>query len=536
MTTAIMSIYRSASTIAFYTLISRVLGFARDITIAALLGTSALADTFFVAFRLPNFFRTLFAEGAFSAAFVPSFTHILTQDGRTKALYFAEKMFAVMLWVLLIFTIIMQIAMPFVMLGLAPGFAKDPAQFDMAVYLTRITFPYLLFISLVSLLGGILNSLDKFAAAAAAPIFLNLTLILAPLLLDRYTETPAHSLSWSVAIAGVVQFAWLYYNCAREGIWIKPRWPTLPPEVKHALKLMIPGIIAVGAVQINLWVSTFIATLVPDTVSTLYYADRINQLPLSIIGVALGTAILPLLSRQLREGQQAEANKTMNQALFMALFFTLPAATGFLGIAYPIMATLFERGAFTAADSIASAKPLIAYGFGLPAFVLIKVLVPGFFAAKNTKTPVKIATSCIAINLPLTWALVQYFPRIGLNAASGIAFATTITAWLNAGILFILLKRHGRLHLLPETRRNSLWALLVAIVMGGAVWAASLGFPDVPKLARPLYLSGLLGAAILLYFGLGYMLKVYTLTELKGWLKRKRKTKNDTGSHESERK
>ena len=528
-----MSILKSASTIAFYTLISRVLGFARDITIAALLGTTALADTFFVAFRLPNFFRTLFAEGAFSAAFVPSFTGVLTRDGRENAIQFAEKMFAVMLWVLLIFTIIMQIAMPFVMLGLAPGFTKNPAQFDMAVYLTRITFPYLLFISLVSLLGGVLNSLHKFAAAAAAPIFLNLTLILAPMILDKYTATPAHSLSWSVAIAGVVQFIWLYYNCVREGIWIKPRWPTMSPDVKKAMKLMIPGIVAAGAVQINLWISTFIATLVPNTVSTLYYADRINQLPLAIIGVALGTAILPLLSRQVREGKKDEANTTMNEAIFLALFFTLPAATGFLGIAYPIMATLFERGAFTAADSFASAQPLIAYGFGLPAFVLIKVLVPGFFAAENTKTPVKIATFCIFINLPLTWFFVHYFPLIGLNSATGIAAATTISAWINAGTLFTLLKRHDRLTLLPQTRRNVLFTLLIALVMGAVVWGLSLGFVGAPKIVRPMYLSGLLGAAILLYFGLGYVFKTYTLTELKSWLKRRKK--NGTNGAENGR-
>jgi putative peptidoglycan lipid II flippase len=529
-----MSILKSASTIAFFTLISRVLGFARDITIAALLGTTALADTFFVAFRLPNFFRTLFAEGAFSAAFVPTFTSVLSKDGRENAIKFAEKMFAVMLWVLLIFTIIMQIAMPFVMLGLAPGFTKNPAQFDMAVYLTRITFPYLLFISLVSLLGGVLNSLNKFAAAAAAPIFLNLTLILAPLLLDKYTATPAHSLSWSVAIAGVVQFIWLYYNCVREGIWIKPRSPTMPPEVKKALKLMVPGIIAAGAVQINLWISTLIATLVPNTVSTLYYADRINQLPLAIIGVALGTAILPLLSRQMREGKLEDANKTINEAIFVALFFTLPAATGFLGIAYPIMATLFERGAFTAADSLASAQPLIAYGFGLPAFVLIKVLVPGFFAAENTKTPVKIATFCIFVNLPLTWFFVHYFPLIGLNSATGIAAATTISAWINAGTLFVLLKRHGRLTLLSQTRRNVFFTLLLALFMGAVIWVLSLQFVGAPKIVRPIYLSGLLGAAILLYFGLGYVFKIYTLTELKSWLKRRKK--NGTNGTEDGRK
>lgn len=518
-----MSLFKSASTIAFYTMISRVLGFARDISIAALLGTSALADAFFVAFRLPNFFRTLFAEGAFSAAFVPLFSGINAKQGKEKALAFAEAMFGLMLWVLLLFTIVMQVIMPFAMLGLAPGFAKDPAQFDLAVYLTRITFPYLLFISLVSLLGGVLNSFSKFAAAAAAPIFLNLTLILVPLVLDKYTETPAHSLAWSVAIAGVVQFLWLYYNCVRQGVWFKPRLPQLSPEVKTALKRMLPGIVAAGAVQINLWVSTLIATLVPNTVSTLYYADRINQLPLAIIGVALGTAILPLLSRQWQEGKAEEANVTLNQALFLALFFTLPAATGFLGIAYPIMATLFERGAFTAADSFAAAQPLIVYGFGLPAFVLIKVLVPGFFAAENTKTPVKIATFCIAINLPLTWVFVHHFPAIGLNSAAGIAAATSLTAWVNATVLYVLLKRRGQIRLLPQTRRNILFSLLIALVMGAAVWWLGTHFAVVPKLARVPALCGLLGTAILLYFGLGTLCKIYRLQELKSWLTRRRK-------------
>lgn len=533
-----MSIIKSASTIAFYTMISRVLGFARDITIAALLGTTALADTFFVAFRLPNFFRTLFAEGAFSAAFVPSFTSVLTTHDKQKAILFAEQMFSIMLWALLVFTIIMQIAMPFVMLGLAPGFTKNPEQFDLAVYLTRITFPYLFFISLVALLGGVLNSLQKFAAAASAPILLNLALIFCPMVLDLYTETPAHSLSWSVAIAGVLQFIWLYYNCVREGIVLKIRLPKLSPPVKQALKLMVPGLIAAGVVQINLWISTFIATLVPNTVSTLYYADRVNQLPLSIIGVALGTAILPMLSRQIREGKKDEASRTLNEAVFLSMFLTLPAATGFLGIAYPIMATLFERGAFTSADSIASAEPLIAYGFGLPAFVLIKVLVPGFFARQDTKTPVKIASACIVLNLPLTFALVHYFPMIGLNAATGIAFATTFTAWLNVGTLYYLLKKQGVLLVEKDTRRNILGSVLIAVSMGLTVWIASFWFKDVEVWVRPFYLCGLIALAVLLYFAIGYAFKIYTLSELKHWLKRRRKKENsnDTGSAKDGRK
>lgn len=525
-----MSIIKSASTIAFYTMISRILGFMRDITIAALLGTSALADTFFVALRMPNFFRTLFAEGAFSASFVPSFTAMHAAKGKEAAIKFAEEMFAIMMWVLLIFTIIMQVAMPFVMLGLAPGFIKDPAQFDLAVYLTRITFPYLFFISLVALLGGVLNSLQKFAAAASAPILLNLALIFCPMVLDLYTETPAHSLSWSVAIAGVLQFIWLYYNCVREGIWIKPRLPKLSPEAKKALKLMVPGLIAAGVVQINLWISTFIATLVPNTVSTLYYADRVNQLPLSIIGVALGTAILPLLSRQIREGKKEDASRTLNEAVFLSMFLTLPAATGFLGIAYPIMATLFERGAFTAADSLASAEPLIAYGFGLPAFVLIKVLVPGFFARQDTKTPVKIATGCIVLNLPLTFALVHFFPKFGLNAATGIAFATTFTGWINVAFLYFLLKKQGVLLVEKDTRRNTLLSILIAIFMGLTVWGASFWFREVDLWVRPFYLCGLIALAAVLYFSIGYAFKVYTLAELKHWLKRRRKQETPHGT------
>lgn len=525
-----MSVIKSASTIAFYTLISRVLGFVRDITIAALLGTSALADTFFVAFRLPNFFRTLFAEGAFNAAFVPSFSKLLANDGKEKAVIFAERMFAVMMWALLAFTLVMQVVMPFVMVVLAPGFTGDASQFDLAVYLTRITFPYLLFISLVALLSGVLNSFDKFAAAASAPILLNLALIFCPMVLDQNLETPAHSLAWSVAVAGVLQFIWMYWHCVREGIVIRPRLPKLSPEVRKALKLMVPGIVAAGAVQINLWVSTMIATLVPNTVSTLYYADRINQLPLSIIGVALGTAILPLLSRQMREGVSKESNATLNQAIFLSMFLTLPAAMGFLGIAYPIMATLFERGAFTAADSFASAEPLIAYGFGLPAFVLIKVLVPGFFANHDTRTPVKIATACIVINLPLTYLFVMGFPEIGLNSAAGIATATTLTGWANALTLYILLKKRGILTMEPANRRQVVKAFVIAILMGAAVWGASLPFKAMPEMTRPIYLTGLLGLAFLLYFGFGYILKLYTLSELKSWFRRRRKTHGTDGA------
>lgn len=460
-----MALLRSIATVGSYTMISRILGFARDILIAAILGAGPVADAFFVAFKLPNFFRRLFAEGAFSAAFVPQFARQFAEGGADGARRFAEEVLAVFVVGLLLFVTALQVAMPWVMLGFAPGFVGDPERFDLAVSMAQITFPYLLFISLVSQLGGVLNALGRFAAAAATPIVLNLCLIAAILGLSPFVATPGHALSWGVAAAGAAQFVWLMAACRRAGFTLRLRPPRLTPRVRRLLRLMVPGAIGAGVVQVNLLIDVVIASLLPaGSVSYLYYADRVNQLPLGVIGVAVGTALLPLLSRQVRAGDDAAAQGSMNRAMEFAFLLTVPGAAALLVIADPIVAVLFERGAFGPAETAATAGALAAYALGLPAYVLIKVLGPGFFAREDTSTPVKIAALCVVLNLALNLALMGPLLHVG------IALATVIAAWVNAALLTWFLIRRG--HFRPDDRLRRMLprTLLASAAMAGALW------------------------------------------------------------------
>lgn len=462
-----MALLRSIATVGGYTMISRLLGFTRDILIAATLGAGPVADAFFVAFKLPNFFRRLFAEGAFNAAFVPLFTRQMSEGGRDAARAFTEEVLSVFVVTLLFFVTALQVAMPWVMYGFAPGFADDPYRFGLAVELAQVTFPYLLFISLVSQLGGVLNSLGRFAAAAATPIILNLCLIAAILGLSPFLETPGHALAWGVAVAGAAQFIWLMVACHRAEFRLRLLRPRLTPRVKRLLFLMLPGVIGAGVVQINLLIDVVIASLLPSgSVSFLYYADRINQLPLGVIGVAVGTALLPLLSRQLRAGDDAAATASTNRALEFALLLTVPGAIALMVMPDLIVSVLFERGAFGVAETAATSAALAAYALGLPAYVLIKVLAPGFFAREDTATPVKVAAFCVAINLVLNLALMGPLLHIG------IALATAISAWINAGLLAWLLVRRGHFVADARLRRAIPRILLASAAMAGALWFA----------------------------------------------------------------
>jgi putative peptidoglycan lipid II flippase len=462
-----MALLRSIATVGGYTMISRLLGFARDILIAATLGAGPVADAFFVAFKLPNFFRRLFAEGAFNAAFVPLFTRQMSEGGRDAARAFTEEVLSVFVVTLLFFVTALQIAMPWVMYGFAPGFADDPYRFGLAVELAQVTFPYLLFISLVSQLGGVLNSLGRFSAAAATPIILNLCLIVAILGLSPFLETPGHALAWGVAVAGAAQFIWLMVACHRAEFRLRLLRPRLTPRVKRLLFLMLPGVIGAGVVQINLLIDVVIASILPSgSVSFLYYADRINQLPLGVIGVAVGTALLPLLSRQLRAGDDAAATASTNRALEFALLLTVPGAVALMVMPDLIVSVLFERGAFGVAETAATSAALAAYALGLPAYVLIKVLAPGFFAREDTATPVKVAAFCVAINLVLNLVLMGPLLHVG------IALATAISAWINAGLLACLLVRRGHFVADARLRRAIPKTLLASAAMAGALWFA----------------------------------------------------------------
>jgi putative peptidoglycan lipid II flippase len=456
-----MALLHSAATVGFYTMVSRVLGFVREVLVAAFLGAGPISDAFFVALRLPNMFRSLFAEGAFSAAFVPLFAGKIAGEGRQAARTFAEDALAVLLVALLLFLIAGEMLAPWILDVLAPGFRADPGKFALAVDLTRIMFPYLLFISLTALQGGVLNSLERFAANAFTPVLLNLFLIAVLLGVRPLT---GEALAWAVTAAGLAQFLWLMLSCAQAGMSLSLPRPRLSPQVKRLLRVMLPGVFGAGVMQINLVVSTAMASLLPTgTVSYLNYADRLNQLPLAVLGIAVGTAILPPLSRQVRLGDDAGAIATQNRGLELALLLTLPAAIALALAAEPILAVLFQHGRFTAADTAATAPALAAYAAGLPAFVIVKVMAPGYFARQDTKTPVKIAALTMAVNVVLTLAL-------GLALAQlGIALALSIAGWVNALTLIAVLGRRRQFALDRRTRRALPRIALSALGMGGLV-------------------------------------------------------------------
>lgn len=505
-----MALFRAAGTVGGYTLVSRVLGFARDVLVARYLGAGPVADAFFVAFKFPNFFRRLFAEGAFNAAFVPIYAGLVAGEGRAVARRFAEDALAVLLAILLVLTIAAEIAMPWVIRGLAPGFSG--ADFALAVELTRITFPYLLFISLVSLQGGVLNAIDRFAAVAATPVVMNLCMIGGLLALRDLTPTAGHALAWGVALAGVAQFAWLAIACGRAGLALRLPWPRLTARVRHLIRVMVPAAVGGAAIQVNLLIDVVLASLLPvGAISFLYYADRVYELPLAVIGIAIGTAILPLLSRQLRAGDDGAARATLERAVEWGLLFTMPAAAALWVLAAPIMVTLFVRGAFDAAAAQASATALCAYAAGLPAFVLIKIFAPAFYARGDTVTPMRIALAAVIANSLLGLALMWVFAHVG------IALATSLSGWLNALLLGATLHRRGlwRPHraVLIRLARMAVAALGMAAVLAGLEWQIAPWFLG-PTPQRAVALALLVGAGLAVYGALVLALRAVTRADL----------------------
>ncbi len=484
---------RGVLTVGGWTMASRLLGFARDILIAAMLGAGPVADAFFVALKLPNLFRRLFGEGAFNAAFIPAFSHMLAGEGSATARRFAEEALSVLAFWLGLLTLLGEAFMPQLLIVLAPGFSEIPEKFALAVDLTRITFPYLLLICLTALLSGVLNGLDRFAAAAAAPVLFNVVSIGFMIWLTPFLPNAGYALAWGVTVSGVAQLLLLIWAVRRAGMALHLPRPRLTPQIRILLRRMVPGLVGAGVTQLNLAVDVIIASLLPSgTVSILYYADRVNQLPLGTIGAAVGTALLPLLSRQVRAGDAAAAIGTINRALEYALFLTLPAALALAVASRPIMAVLFGRGAFDAESVRLSAEALAAYAVGLPAFVVVKVLAPGFFARGDTATPVKIGLASVALNLALNLAFMVPLRHIGP------ALATSLAAMFNVALLGWVLARRGQLAFDAGLRRRLPRMALAAAVMAAALWFgqdAMMALPHGPRWAGLAVLVALGGAA-----------------------------------------
>ena len=507
-----MRLLRNFATVGGYTAASRVLGFFRDILVAGVLGAGPVADAFFVAFKLPNLFRRLFAEGAFNSAFVPLFARVRAEEGDDGSDLFAASVLSWLLVVVLAFTALAEIFTPLLVLALAPGFA-DGGHVDLAVFFTRICFPYLAAMSLVAFLSGILNTLDRFAAAAFAPVLLNIVLISALLLagaLGLSQEAAATVLACGVFLAGIVQAALLWRAVRRTGVRLTLPRPRPGPRLKRLLSLGLPGVAAGGITQINIVAGTIIASFWPGAVSYLYYADRLYQLPLGIVGIAIGVALLPELSRRLRAGDDGGALWTQNRALEFSLMLTLPAAAALIVVPLEIIVPLFERGAFERGDAAMTAAALSAYGFGLPAFVLIKVFSPAYFAREDTRTPMIFAGISMVVNVAGSVTFAFALADDGLPHV-GIAAATSLAGWVNAILLFAGLVRRGDFH-----ADASLWWRLLGFL------AASLALMIVATaVARGLsgwfFGAGLLHAAAALALLVGASLLVFAVVcEISG--------------------
>lgn len=425
-------------TVGGYTLLSRLTGFARDIMLAAILGAGPVADAFFVALRLPNHFRAIFAEGAFNAAFVPAYAHVHTR-GAASARLFADRIFTLLFLSQIVLLVVALLFMPQVIGLLAPGFSDDAGQRATAIELTRITFPYLLLITLVTLYGGMLNVAHRFASAAAAPIFLNLSMMLT-LALAAFFPSAGHAAAWGVLISGVLQYLLLAGDLSFHGGLPRFARPVWDADISGFFRALGPATLGSMGTQVALFADTIIATFLPiGALSALYYADRLNQLPIGVIGIAIGTVLLPEMSRRITSGDHAGAAASQRRAFEFTLLFSVPFVAAFLVVPDIIMRAMFARGAFTSADAAAAGATLSAYAIGLIPFVLIRSAVATFYARKDTATPMKAALTGIAVNVALKVALVASLAQVGL------AVATAIGAWVNLLLLIGFAMRAGYL-------------------------------------------------------------------------------------------
>lgn len=524
-----MKLVRALGSVGGLTLASRILALVRDSLAARYVGAGFASDAFNgVAFRLPNMFRALFAEGAFSAAFIPLFNRKAAGEGGLPAGYdFAQRALAVLFPVLVGFTILLILAAWPVTWALSGGFARQnptAEQFAFAVSLSRITIPYLALISLASLLGGILNSLDRFWVNAAAPILLNLSMIAGLWLFhgaDEYETARVQAIS--VTVGGALQLLWLMAACRQAGVSLRLRRPRFDADVRELLRLIVPAAAGAGAAQINLLISTALSgwLLASGSITYIYYADRLNQLPLGLIGIGLGTILLPTVSRMLSKGQEAQAMETQNRGIELALFLTLPATVAFLTVAEPIVRGLFQYGRFTADDAMRCGWALSAFSIGLPSYVLVKVLTPGYYARGDTRTPVRYAMLSILVNIAGNMAMIPTLGHIGPP------LATAVSSTINVAMLYRTLVRRGHFRADAGLRRRLPRLALAALVMGAALLAGNhlldpwLGGP---MLHRYVALSLLVGAGIALYGAASVAVGAYRLSDIRALLRAKSST------------
>jgi putative peptidoglycan lipid II flippase len=514
-----MNLHKATVTIGGLTLVSRIAGFAREMLMSRVMGATWQTDAFYIAFRLPNTFRRLFGEGAFSAGFVPLYSQRLQSGGEGEAKRFSEEVLAVFLPTLILFTLLFILGMK---LFIAAISGWDGERLAFATFLTRITFPYLLLISLVSLYSGVLNSIARFTAAAFAPALLNLAMLCALIFVRVGGETTATWLAVAVTAGGVLQLGLLIAACKRAGIVLKVRRPRITPGVRQFVRVVLPATLGAGVYQISVFIDTFFLTRIgTGAVSYFNYADRLNQLPLGVIGAAIGTAILPQVSRHVDIGEADKAARVQGQAAELAMLLCLPAALALAVSALPLVSAIFEAGRFDATDAHFTALTLSIISLGLPAYVLVKVLTPGFYARRDTATPVKIALVVLVVNVILNFALIW---GLGLGIA-GLAAAVALSSWLNCAMLYVILHRRGHFRverwLASRLVRQLIAAAAMVVVLFGLKMLLAPWFTGslVHRLAG---VTAIVGGGMLVYFPLVWLLGGTDKEELRALLRRRR--------------
>ncbi|WP_407495194.1 murein biosynthesis integral membrane protein MurJ [Pseudooceanicola sp. MF1-13] len=503
---------RGFLTVGVWTLASRVLGFARDIMFAALLGAGPAAEAFVVAFSLPNMFRRFFAEGAFNMAFVPQFAKRVEAGEDAKT--FAEQAMALLATALIVLSVIATVFMPALVLAMASGFGGDE-RFDLAVDYGRVAFPYIFFISLAALFSGVLNATGRFAAAAAAPVLLNIILVGAMVMASRAGWDVGRALVWGVPIAGIAQLTLVWIAASRAGFALRPRLPRLTPEMKKLAIIAAPAALAGGVVQVNLLVGRQVASFFEGSIQYLNLADRLYQLPLGVVAIAIGVVLLPDLSRRLRAGDEAGGRHGFNRAAEFALFLTVPCAVALMVIPEPMISTLFQRGRFTAEDATATSLAVAIYGLGLPAFVLQKVLQPLFYAREDTRSPFRYAVVAMVVNAVLAIGLA---PVIGYLAA---AWATTTAGWAMVVLLWLGSRKMGSAAELDDRLRRRIWRIIVASAgLGVVLWAGNIALAPVFEVTRAGALALLIIGGSVIYFIISHVINAFRFSELRSAVKR----------------
>lgn len=516
-----MKLGKAFGTIGALTLVSRVLGFLREMVAARVMGAGPAAEAFALAFLIPNLFRRLFGEGAFSGGFVPLFSKRLNGGkGIEDAQAFAEEVLAVFAPVLMLITAVFMVFMPIFIGWIAPdAWASGDDRMGNAVLLTRITMPYMVMICLVSLASGVVNSLNRFTAAAFAPSLLNVALVGALLMMPEGGMLTARAMAYAVLFGGVMQLGLLWWSMVRAGVKLRLRRPKLTPAVKELVILILPATLAGGIYYLSQFFYAYFATRIDGALVYLNQADRLNQLPLAIIGSALGTAILPSVSRAIDGPDAHEAGRIQGQAVDLGMLLTLPATFALMALAGPIMSVLFEGGKMTAIDADKSAMVLAILVSGLPAYVLIKVLTPGFYARKDMKTPVVIGLASLAIGVLSNFMLV---PMLGLAA---LPLSTAISAWINCIALYVILHSRGHYSLKGDVLFRVTRQLIAAIAMGATLWFLTGALSDLmasSKLMKLIGLGGMMAAGGAVYFGLGWVIGAINKDDVMVLLRRKK--------------